>query len=72
MKRHITADEVRRFFEAANRQFEEAGFYLNSVRFHRNVPEKTDKITLNYTERTDDTQADGTDLSQGQRDRQNT
>jgi len=68
MKRHITAEEVRRFFETVNRQFEEAGFYLNSVRFHRNNPENAAKITLNYTECTDDTQTDGTDLSDGQRD----
>lgn len=72
MKRHITADEVRRFFETVNRKFEEAGFYLNSVRFHRDEPQICTNITLNYTERTDDIQTDGTDLSDGQRDSRQT
>lgn len=35
MKRTITADEVRRFFEVCVKQFDEAGFYLHSVRIHR-------------------------------------
>lgn len=50
MKRKITADEVRRFFEGCNRQFEEAGFFLNSVRFSRTEEGKLRSVTLNYTE----------------------
>lgn len=54
MKRKIYADEVRRFFEAAIRQFDEAGFYLHSVRIHRKSDDgKCSEITLNYSE--DDT-----------------
>lgn len=37
MERRITADEVRAFFQAANRQFEAAGFLLKAARFERDT-----------------------------------
>lgn len=40
MKRKITADEVRNFLLGCDKQFREAGFFLNSVRFVR--PDTTD------------------------------
>lgn len=50
MKRTITADEVRRFFEVCVKQFDEAGFYLHSVRIHRSETPNTPQITLNYSQ----------------------
>ncbi len=70
MEMHITADEVRHFLELANRQFEAEGFYLNSVHFHRNEHQICANITLNYTERTEDEQTNGTHLSETHRDSQ--
>lgn len=50
MKRKISADEVRQFFQTSNKQFEEAGFYLNAIRFKRNENGALEDINLNYTE----------------------
>ena len=50
MKRTITADEVRRFFESCIKQFDEAGFYLHSVRIYRSESPNTPQITLNYSQ----------------------
>ena len=50
MKRTITADEVRSFFESCIKQFDEAGFYLYSVRIHRSESPNTPQITLNYSQ----------------------
>lgn len=50
MKRTITADEVRSFFESCIKQFDEAGFYLHSVRIHRSESQNTPQITLNYSQ----------------------
>ena len=52
MKRPITADEVRNFFRAANKQFEEAGFFIRTAQFKRNehTGELTD-ILLSYENR---------------------
>ena len=50
MKRTITADEVRSFFESCIKQFDEAGFYLHSVRIHRSESPKYPQILLNYTQ----------------------
>lgn len=54
MKRNITADEVRNFLLCCDKQFREAGFFLNSVRFVR--PDTTDipNVILNYEERIKD------------------
>ena len=55
MKRKIDIEEVRRFFETANRQFEEAGVFLHRVRIVRSedpdTGAETAKIELNYEER---------------------
>lgn len=50
MKRTITADEVRSFFESCIKQFDEAGFYLHSVRIHRSESPQYPQILLNYTQ----------------------
>lgn len=52
MERRITADEVRAFLRAANRQFEAAGFYLKAARFER-TPDTgaLADIRLTYEER---------------------
>lgn len=56
MKRKITPQEVRHFFETANKQFEEAGFCLNNVHFTRDDDGKLTEIRMSYTE--EDRQAD--------------
>ena len=49
MKRKISADEVRNFLQATNKQFEEAGFVIFNAKFKRNehTRELTD-IILSY------------------------
>ena len=42
MIRKITADEVRHFMEVCDKQFREAGFFINSIKFIRT----DDKTTL--------------------------
>ena len=55
----ITADEVRHFMEACDKQFREAGFYLNSTHFKRTGYETPPNILLNYEEKeTDNSQTD--------------
>lgn len=59
MKRRITADEVRHFMEACDRQFREAGFFLNSIHFRRTGYMTPPNILLNYEEKeTDNSQTD--------------
>lgn len=68
MKRKITADEVRHFIECCDKQFREAGFFLNSVRFLRNDKTDIPQVILNYEERQtdiDSTDKSQTDCSQG-------
>lgn len=50
MKRKITADEVRNFLQASDKQFVEAGFFIHSVRFHRTEDGHSQSILLNYEE----------------------
>lgn len=73
MTRRITADEVRRFFQSANRQFEEAGFFIHCVRFTRTPTDpdsdtetqaENTSVTLNYTERRNDIPTDTADPTQ--------
>lgn len=35
MMRKVTPDEIKRFFETANTQFEQSGLFLKSVQFVR-------------------------------------
>lgn len=65
MTRKITADEVRHFMEACDKQFREAGFFLNSIHFRRINNETPPHILLNYEEKeTDSTQTDENDTSE--------
>lgn len=50
MTRKVQIEEIRRFFETANRQFEEAGISLHNVRFKRDEEGCLAQISLNYTE----------------------
>ncbi len=54
MTRKITADEVRHFMEACDKQFREAGFYLNSIKFKRTDYDTPPNIILNYEEKETD------------------
>ena len=54
MTRKITADEVRHFMEACDKQFREAGFYLNSIKFKRTGYDTPPNIILNYEEKETD------------------
>lgn len=51
MTRKITADEVRHFLQALDKQFVEAGFFINSARFNRTENGHSQSILLNYEER---------------------
>lgn len=51
MTRKITADEVRHFLKALDKQFVEAGFFIHSLRFNRTEGGHTQSILLNYEER---------------------
>ena len=59
MTRKITADEVRHFIEACDKQFREAGFFLNSIHFKRTDYDTPPNIILNYEEK--ETDSDKTD-----------
>lgn len=48
MTRKITADEVRLFLQALDKQFVEAGFFIHSVRFNRTEDGHSQSILLNY------------------------
>lgn len=50
MKRKITSEDVRRFFEAAERQFRESGFVLHGVRFVRPSEGGEPLVRLHYSE----------------------
>ena len=50
MKRKITAEDVRRFFITAERQFRESGFVLHGVRFVRASDDAEPKVHLHYSE----------------------
>ncbi len=50
MKRKITADDVRRFFETAERQFRDSGFVLHGVRFVRPSDGGEPLVRLHYSE----------------------
>jgi len=50
MKRKITAEEVKNFFEACNKEFEEAGFVMHDIHFTRAEDGTLRSVTLNYTE----------------------
>lgn len=54
MTRKITADEVRHFMEACDKQFREAGFFLNSIHFKRTDYDTPPNIILNYEEKETD------------------
>lgn len=54
MTRKITANEVRHFIEACDKQFREAGFFLNSIHFNRTDYDTSPNIILNYVERETD------------------
>lgn len=49
MKRTVTADEIRAFLAAADRQFVEAGFVIHSVRFTRDSHGNATEIHMTYT-----------------------
>lgn len=51
MTRKITADEVRHFLQALDKQFVEAGFFIHNVRFNRTEDGHSQSILLNYEER---------------------
>ena len=51
MIRKITADEVRHFMEVCDKQFREAGFFINSIKFIRTDDKTTPRILFNYEER---------------------
>lgn len=51
MTRKITADEVRHFLQALDKQFVEAGFFIHSVRFNRTEDGHSQSILLNYEEK---------------------
>lgn len=58
-KRNINVSEVRSFFETVNKQFEDAQFFLHSVRFERD--QNTGKLTrviISYENRYDDGRAE--------------
>lgn len=65
MKRKITADEVRDFFLACDRQFCEAGFYLHSVKFIRTAYDQPPTIQLNFDEK----ETNNTDTDNNQSDK---
>jgi hypothetical protein len=50
MKRKITSEDVRRFFESAERQFRESGFVLHGVRFVRSSDDKEPLVRMHYSE----------------------
>lgn len=50
MKRKITSEEVKHFLESANKQFEEAGFYLHEAKFMRSSDGVLRFIGLEYSE----------------------
>lgn len=50
MKRKISTEEVRQFFETCIAQFDEAGLLLHAVRFIRDEEGKLEQISLNYSE----------------------
>lgn len=54
MIRKITADEVRHFMEVCDKQFREAGFFINSIKFIRTDDKTTPRILFNYEERETD------------------
>lgn len=52
MGRKINIEEVRGFFEASNRQFEQGGIYLERALFKRDDNGVLTGITLSYEDRT--------------------
>lgn len=52
MGRKINIEEVRGFFEASNRQFEQGGIYLERALFKRDDNGVLTSITLSYEDRT--------------------
>ena len=50
MRRKISAEDVRHFFETAERQFRESGFVLHSVRFVRSSDDKEPLVRMHFSE----------------------
>lgn len=51
MKRKITADEVREFLATCDKQFREAGLFIQAIKFNRTDYNTPPTILLNYEER---------------------
>ncbi len=52
MNREINIEEIRGFLEAANKQFEQGGIYLQRVLFKRNDDGMLTGLSLSYEDRT--------------------
>lgn len=50
MKRKLSKEEVRQFFQTCAAQFDEAGFVIHAVRFTRDENDNLSDIHLNFTE----------------------
>lgn len=50
MKRKLSKEEIRQFFQTCAAQFDEAGFVIHAVRFIRDEDGKLSDIHLNFTE----------------------
>lgn len=50
MKRKVSIEEIRQFFETCITQFDESGLPLHAVRFIRDDEGKLERISLNYSE----------------------
>ena len=51
MQRKLNIEEIRRFFDTANNQFEESGLFLLRVRFNRDEYGYLQGIAIDYERR---------------------
>ncbi|MCF0187924.1 MAG: hypothetical protein HUK04_00295 [Bacteroidaceae bacterium] len=52
----VDIEEIRRFFDTANQQFEEAGIFLHRVRFQRSEDGTLTGIVMDYENRRENKQ----------------
>jgi hypothetical protein len=57
--RKFSIEEVRSFLEAANKQFERGGIFLEGVRFIRDEDGKLERILCSYAEENDENNIKG-------------
>ena len=51
MQRKLNIEEIRRFFDTANNQFEESGLFMLRVRFNRDEDGHLQGIAIDYERR---------------------